>query len=344
MKYYSSALAAIALLTGAAPSQAQTYTLKDLGAAPGESVSVGYGLNEMGQAAGTSSAPSGAMATLFSNGLATNLGTLEPNDVAIATGISRTTEVVGYEFFSSTPNNTSHAFVYSNGRLLDIHSPSLFPAGTMAEAVNGLGDVVGEGLLNSSSFHAFLYANGKMVDIGPPGSYQAFAVAINDAGQIVGNSYFTNGGGGAFIYLNGAFTFLAPPRGAQVSVFAVNRIGEVVGEIYASGTTHAAIFVNGSWTDLGALSGSATHATGINTQGQVIATAIFPQVSYHPPKPGKHVGLIFIGGALVDLNTLIPAGSGFTITDAIAINDAGEILCNAKNSAGVERAVLLTPK
>jgi hypothetical protein len=48
---------------------------------------------------------------------------------------------------------------------------------------------------------------------------------------------------------------------------------------------------------------------------------------------------------LVDLNTLIPANSGFLITSAVSINDSGEILCNAKTSTGVVyRAVLLTPK
>jgi hypothetical protein len=39
---------------------------------------------------------------------------------------------------------------------------------------------------------------------------------------------------------------------------------------------------------------------------------------------------------LVDLNTLIPSGTGFTLTDAVGINDSGQIVCNATN-------VLLTP-
>jgi chitinase len=160
---------------------------------------------------------------------------------------------------------------------------------------------------------------------------------------VTGNAYFTNGGGGAFVYSNGSFTFLAPPQGKQVSAYAISRLGQVAGAIYASGSTHAAVYGNGAWTDLGGLSGAATHATGINSGGQIIATAIFPQVSYHPPKPGKHVGLVFIGGSPVDLNTLIPVNSGFTVTDAIAINDMGQILCNAKNAAGDSRAVLLTP-
>ena len=46
----------------------------------------------------------------------------------------------------------------------------------------------------------------------------------------------------------------------------------------------------------------------------------------------------------MDLNTLIPTGAGFTATDAIAINDAGQIFCDATNASSLEHAVLLTPQ
>jgi uncharacterized membrane protein len=108
---------------------------------------------------------------------------------------------------------------------------------------------------------------------------------------------------------------------------------------------HAAHYSHGAWTDLGAISGAvSTQATGINIAGQIVGTAIFPITSYHPFKPGKHVGFIHNNSALVDLNTMIPSNSGFTITDAVGINDSGQILCNATNTSGYEHAVLLTPK
>jgi probable HAF family extracellular repeat protein len=338
-------LCAIGLMASVSNSSAQSYNVTDLGAVSGENVSGGYGLNASGQAAGVSSNPKGDIATLFSNGLDVNLGTLEPLDVSIATAINGTAQVVGYEPFSSDPNNTSHAWLYSNGSLKDIHSAALFPAGTRAAGINSSGEVVGEGDLTSSSFHAFLYSNGKMVDIGPPGSYQASAVAINDAGQIVGSFYTAPGNAGAFLYSNGKFTTLGVPAGATAtSAFAINSIGQVAGAIYFPGTAHGGFYHNGNWTDLGLFSGVATHATGINTAGQIIGTAFFPVQSYHPFRPGKHVGLIFRSGAAIDLNTLIPANSGFVITDGIAINDSGGILCNAKNAGGNQHAVLLTPK
>ena len=82
---------------------------------------------------------------------------------------------------------------------------------------------------------------------------------------------------------------------------------------------------------------------GINLSGQVVGTAIFPQMQYHPSKSGKHVPFISITNGLVDPNALIPGGSGFAITDAVAINDWGQILCDATNAAGNERAAL-SPK
>jgi hypothetical protein len=64
-------------------------------------------------------------------------------------------------------------------------------------------------------------------------------------------------------------------------------------------------------------------------------TAFFPQT---------HVQFISTASGLVNLNGLIPAGTGFVLTDAVAINDVGQILCNATNSGGSKHAVLLSPK
>jgi hypothetical protein len=69
----------------------------------------------------------------------------------------------------------------------------------------------------------------------------------------------------------------------------------------------------------------------------------FRQTQYHPSKPGKHVPFLSTSSGLVDLNTLIPSGSGLTLTDAVGINDSGQILCDA-NASGFEHAVLLSPK
>jgi hypothetical protein len=96
---------------------------------------------------------------------------------------------------------------------------------------------------------------------------------------------------------------------------------------------------------LGAITGaSATRATAINISVQIVGTAFFPQTQYHPPKPGKHVPFVLTPSGLVNLNTLIPTNSGVTLTDAVAINASGQILCDAAVPGSSEHAVLLTPQ
>jgi probable HAF family extracellular repeat protein len=140
---------------------------------------------------------------------------------------------------------------------------------------------------------------------------------------------------------------LGVPSGAYSSEGkAINSNGQIVGSITLNtNAVHAALYSNGAWTDLGAMPGAlSSQATGINIGGQIVGTAIFPIKSYHPFKPGKHLGFIHNNSALVDLNTLVPKNSGFTITDAVGINDSGQILCDATNTSGYKHAVLLTPK
>jgi probable HAF family extracellular repeat protein len=208
--------------------------------------------------------------------------------------------------------------------------------------------VVGTGYLTASNFHAFLYSGGQMKDIGPHGAYQASAVAINTAGQILGGYSLTSGASGEFLYSHGQITTLPVPAASNgVSAFAISDNGVIVGAVYLSSGApgHAARFSNGAWTDLGAIPGAVSStAKAINNTGQIVGTAVFAQTQYHPPKPGKRVPFISTSGGLVDLNTLIPPGTGFILTDAVGINDSGQILCDANNASGNEHAVLLTPR
>jgi probable HAF family extracellular repeat protein len=344
---YSAGLIPFCLLACAAPGVAQQYTVTDLGTLAGDSVSKASALNAAGVAAGVSETPTAAIATIFSGGKATSINTLG-SSVSLANAINLSGGIAGWNSYDSNASFDPEAFFYSNGSMKNINSPALFPSGTEAYGINNSGEVVGTGYLSPSNFHAFLYTDGKMTDIGPPGSLQASADAINNSSQIVGSYYLTSGRAGAFLYYNGTMTTLPVPADASsVSALAIDDKGEIAGALYPSsgGAAHAARYVSGVWTDLGTIAGAASNVgLGINLSGQVVGTAIFPQTQYHPPKPGKHVPFISTTEGLVNLNTLIPAGTGFTLTDAVAINDSGQILCNATNAAGSEHAVLLIPK
>jgi probable HAF family extracellular repeat protein len=332
------------LCASAFQSTAQTYTITDLGTLPGNSVSKASALNDAGEAAGISETPTASIATMFSGGKATSISTLG-NSVSLANAINGSGEIAGWNSYDSSPNFDPQAFLYSNGSMKNINSPSLFPSGTEAYGINNAGEVVGTGYINSSTFHAFLYSGGKMKDIGPSGAFQASAYAINTAGQIVGTYSLNSGASGTFLYTNGKMTTLPNPPGSRGGFgAAINDNGEIVGTLYPSEGSHAAKFSDGAWTDLGNLTGAqGSGATAINTAGQIVGTAIFPPI-YKPFRAGKHVPFISTAGGLVNLNTLIPSGTGFTLTDAVDINESGQILCDATNASGNAHAVLLNPK
>ncbi len=324
---------------------AQTYTVTDLGTLSGNSVSQGLALNDSGEAAGSSSTPTAAIATAFSGGQAISISTLG-GSVSVGNAINNSGEIVGWNSYDSNANFDPQAFLYSNGGMQNINSPSLFHSGTQAYGINNAGEVVGTGYINSSTFHAFLYTGGKMKDIGPAGAFQAIAYAVNNSGQIVGTYSLNSGASGTFLFTNGKMSLLGNPAGSSGAFgVAINDHGEIAGSLFPGiGGSHAASFSNGAWTDLGSFPGAqGTGANAINTAGQIVGTAIFPP-TYKPFKPGKHVPVISTAGGLVDLNTLIPTGTGFTLTDAVDINNSGQILCDATNASGSEHAVLLTLK
>jgi probable HAF family extracellular repeat protein len=224
------ALALLCLLAWAAPSIAQPYTLTDLGTLTGNSVSKGSALNNAGEAAGVSDTPTAAIATMFSGGKATNISS-PGSSVSVANAINQSGETAGW-MNDSAATFDPQAFLYSNGSVKNINSPSLFPSGTEAYGINNSGEVVGTGYLSPSNFHAFLYTGGKMTDIGPPGSLQASADAINNSVQIVGSYYLTAGGGGAFIYYTGNLTtHPMPAHSSPVSAHAQNDKGEIAGAL-----------------------------------------------------------------------------------------------------------------
>ncbi|HEY2694838.1 MAG TPA: hypothetical protein VGJ45_05175 [Pseudonocardiaceae bacterium] len=99
------------------------------------------------------------------------------------------------------------------------------------------------------------------------------------------------------------------------------------------------MWFGGAVTDLGTIDGIADNqATAINRAGQVVGTADpHCQPCVHPV-----AWLREPGGTLTDLDTLIPAGSGWTLQQANGINDRGQIV-GAGLRNGALHAYLLTP-
>jgi len=351
MKLRLTELLTIGTIFAAVSSLAQTYTIQDLGLAPGTSYPLGIGLNDVGQACGFCESPNGNVATFSSDGQVIVLAPTNPNDIASAKGIDNSGDVVGYELPNSAPVNVERALIWRNGgKAQDITSTSIFPGGEAALAVNKLsGEVIGIGFTSApinNETHMFTYANGRTLDLGPT-TANVTPVAINDSGVMLVN--FTNSE--QAIYSNGTFTPIAQLPNATVTANAINNSGVVVGEIdYSTNTLvpHAGLYSNGVWTDLGTLSGAArgTRAVGINSSGQIIGLAEGKPI-YKPVSTIPTMSCILQNGTWVELNSLIPTNSGFNLNLSVpvSINDAGQILIDIKTASGnYTHNVLLTPK
>lgn len=105
------------------------------------------------------------------------------------------------------------------------------------------------------------------------------------------------------------------------------------------GVSHAFLFSAGAVQDLGKLSTghSSAQAFAVNNPGHVVGVS--------SPSWMSSIGeraFIFRAGVMQDLNNLIPANSGWVLSRAVDINDAGQIVGDGFKN-GEPRAFLLTP-
>jgi len=294
----------------------------------------------------------------------TDLGSLG-GGVTNATAINASGQVTGASTLHKVGVN--HAFLWTNGKMTDLGGLGEFMGVALSAgaAINASGQVVGTATDSRGDDVAALW-NGRKVT--PLPGLDGTAVGINDSGQIVG------GAGGAFVITDGTQTFLPPPSSNNVcSAVAINNNGQVLGDCAGEQpggfglTGLGVVWNNGTPTVLPTLGGAeGAFVTAINNNGQVVGTSetstgaedgflssngtitdLGPTFS---PAAINDSGVI-VGGQFVDsggtpqnLNNLIPAGSGFQIQSATGINDNGQIIANATDTAtGQQHALLLTP-
>jgi probable HAF family extracellular repeat protein len=135
------------------------------------------GINDSGQVVGQS----GERATLWSNGNATDLGTL--GGYSYATAINDSGQIVG----ASNTTSGQHATLWSNGTITDLGT--LGGVSSYAVSINNSGQIVGySNFSGANGYHATLWSNGVAIDLGTLGGNNSSATAINALGQIVGSS------------------------------------------------------------------------------------------------------------------------------------------------------------
>jgi probable HAF family extracellular repeat protein len=333
-------LLAVLWALGMRPAAAQLYSVTDLGTLGGSSIDA-KGINAKGQVVGYGTTADGTQrAFLYEGGVMRDLGTLG-GTLSSAWGINDAGQIVGGS--PLTPSAYSNAFLTTGGVMTNLGTLG-GGRGSGATAINALGQIVGASSLSSSpASHAFFYAGGVMRDLGTlPGYPNSRALDLNDAGQIVGESYTVDYAGDkperACLWQNGGMTDLGTLGGGFSQATAINNAGQVVGGAKTAGDPyHAFLWQNGVMTDLGSLGGSYSNALDINSGGQVVGVSVTPRAVEH----STHA-FLYSNGEMLDLNDLIPAGAGWELTQAAAINFSGQIVGEAFQG-GERRAVLLTP-
>jgi probable HAF family extracellular repeat protein len=328
---YLSSIIFFAILASPAWLRAQTnYSVQTLGELGGTSASAN-GINDRGWITGVANlaGDTNSMATLWLNGVAIPLGTLEnglnsavawpvKSNNGIVVGISELSDLdpVGenfscWPFFASgvPTGRICQGFRWQNGLMMALPP---FPGGfsSYATGVNNRGQIVGwaeNGVHDPTcdtatqilQFRAVIWQpNGDMQELPPlPGDSTSAATAINDRGQVVGIS---------------------------------GDCGVAVGSVSAR---HAVLWESGVPHDLGNIGGDAWNTpTAINNRGVIVGFA-----NLAPGTARNFEAFIWTSSTAMKSLGKIP---GDLRSEALGINDRGQIVGLSRGGPNLFRAVL----
>jgi uncharacterized membrane protein len=338
---------AVTLAGAPARAATATYTITDLGTLGG-GMSNGLAINALGQVTGDSTTAKVIMvpcefptlpnhkdcpvnldhAFLWSNGTMTDLGTLGGNN-SQGTALNDSGEVIGTSELKTGITEPPFLSIPGARNLTALSGVNgiIFAVGiTDSDQISGeCTDAFGFGIacVVTNNGTGTVTQFGAEVEQADPNQITCNkAVAVNSSGQVLA-SCGAEGLGAPFqgrapvIWTNGTPT-VAGPAGDVVPL-GFNNNDQVIGFIEA-GSNQGWVWSNGTTTDLSFVP-TAINDSGVIVGGQSIDT----------------------NGTVQNLNTLIPAGSGYQIDFATGINDNGQILADAATPAGQTHAVILTP-
>lgn len=230
--------------------------------------------------------------------------------------INANAQIVGRHVTNKPPSGSLLAFSSSLGGINQDLSPLQNEFSSQANGINDSGTVVGE------SFSAPVFGTVSAVSWNGGGSptflTPGAAWAVNNSGTIVGESDSPSGflpGAYPFVW-DGSLHIIGTQKG---TAYGINKAGDVVGALYenSDGLNHAFLDHVGVVTDLGPGVALSINSAG-DIVGQVAASAT---IAFNGA-----LAYEWINGAAIDLNSLIPADSGWSLSGATGINDKGQIV------------------
>ena len=328
--------------------------ITDLGALPENNNSAVGSINSRGWATGQSQSSTidpvfgipEFRAVLWKQGEIIDLGTLADGTESLGMFVNDAGQVIGFSTINTELDPAgfafqTHTFIWENGNKLDIGTLGGFDAIPGAGCTNPPeGMVWGQSststTLNSDTglptLDPFLWDHGTMTDLGTLGGTVGFAQCANHRRQVVGDSSVAaipgaclaigSKGCHAFLWENGIMTDLPTLGGDSSQAWWLNEAGEIAGssDLATPGIHHAVRWKDGQITDLGTVGGDAcSHSRAMNAKGQIVGDSTDCHAALHA----------FVweeGTGMLDLNTLIPPGSGVRLINAVNINERGEIL------------------
>jgi probable HAF family extracellular repeat protein len=345
------------VLACAALAAAQTYAVTDIGVLKGDNESSGFWINNLGEVVGCSDTATpenypctglvaGQHAFLWrKSGGMKDLGTLPGATVSGAIGINDSGTVVGYSNVKGQPATNFVAVLWpSTGSIINLGALS-GGSSSAAFEINSSGVISGDSLLGTGVVDAASWTGKKIKKLGAlPKAIFTAGLNINDSGYIVGESVFSYGPpftSHGFLWNGSSMKDLGTLPGGVTSVAnAINASGVIVGQSDGTSTRgywHAVLWdTSRKIHDLGVIAGGTySVAFAVNDSDVVVG---YGNLSNN----AAHAMIRTPSGGMQDLNSLIPANSGWVLINANSINNVGQIT-GYGTKGGHNRAFLLTP-
>ncbi len=261
----------------------------------------------------------------------------------VAIGLNDQDQAVGES--GAAVFSDAHAVLWERGVVHDLGTLS-GDISSDAYVINNQGVIAGDSY-GPTDLNAVVWDRSRRIHLLPdlPGWNWSEATCINDLGQIAGvGGPDANGDYAAVLWQEGNAVpiYLAKPTGgASGEPVSINNRGQIVGAVSPDPGPNwlPALWQDGSLIELPVFDTDPyAFAFQINNQGQIVGfsgQSLTDVTTAHP--------LLWENGTMIDLQTQIPADSGWLLEQAASINDRGQIAAFGWHDGEIH-ACLLTPR